>query len=112
MPERIETLIVGGGQAALALSHHLRARGREHLILERARVAESWRSERWDSLTFQFPSWSMQLPGHHYGGDDPEGFAPRDEVVRFLEEYRTKIAAPVREGVTVRAVSARGAAST
>lgn len=109
MPERIETLIVGGGQAALALSHHLRARGREHLILERARVAESWRSERWDSLTFQFPSWSMQLPGHHYGGDDPEGFAPRDEVVRFLEEYRTKIAAPVREGVTVRAASARGA---
>ena len=109
MPERIETLIVGGGQAALALSHHLRARGREHLILERARVAESWRSERWDSLTFQFPSWSMRLPGHDYEGSDSEGFAPRDEVVRFLETYRAKIAAPVREGVTVRAVSARGA---
>jgi putative flavoprotein involved in K+ transport len=109
VPERIETLIVGGGQAALALSYHLRARGREHLILERARVAERWRAERWDSLTFQFPSWSMRLPGHDYEGRDPEGFAPRDEVVRFLETYRSRIAAPLREGVTVRAVSPRGA---
>ena len=106
MPERIETLIVGGGQAALALSHHLRARGREHLILERARVAERWRSERWDSLTFQFPRWSITLPGLVHEGGDPEGFAPRDEVVRFLERYHTRIGAPVREGVTVRAVSA------
>jgi putative flavoprotein involved in K+ transport len=103
--ERIETLIVGGGQAALALSHHLRARGREHVILERARVAERWRSERWDSLTFQFPRWSIALPGFAHTGGDPEGFAPRDEVVRFLDDYRARIAAPVREGVTVRAVS-------
>jgi putative flavoprotein involved in K+ transport len=103
--ERIETLIVGGGQAGLALSYHLRGLGREHLILERARVAERWRTERWDSLTFQFPSWSIRLPGHEYRGGDPEGFAPRDEVVRFLDEYRARIAAPVREGVTVRSVA-------
>jgi putative flavoprotein involved in K+ transport len=105
--ERIETLIVGGGQAGLALSYHLRGLGREHLILERARVAERWRTERWDSLTFQFPSWSIRLPGLDYRGSDPEGFAPRDEVIRFLDEYRASIAAPVREGVTVRAVTAK-----
>jgi putative flavoprotein involved in K+ transport len=102
--ETIETVIVGGGQAGLALSYHLRALGREHLILERGRVAERWRSERWDSLTFQFPSWSIELPGHAYRGNDPEGFAPRDEVVRFLDAYRERIQAPVRTGVTVRAV--------
>jgi len=101
--ESVETVIVGGGQAGLALSYHLRARGREHVILERGRVAERWRSERWDSLTFQFPSWSIELPGHAYRGSDPEGFAPRDEVVRFLDEYRDLIKAPIRTGVTVRA---------
>ena len=105
MTERIETLIVGGGQAGLTLSYYLRGRGREHLILERARVAERWRSERWDSLTFQFPSWSIRLPGLDYRGGDPEGFAPRDEVVRFLDAYRVHIGAPVREGVAVRTVT-------
>lgn len=105
MTERVETLIVGGGQAGLALSYYLRGLGAEHLILERARVAERWRSERWDSLTFQFPSWSIRLPGLDYRGDDPEGFAPRDEVVRFLDEYRTHVRAPVHEGVAVRAVT-------
>jgi putative flavoprotein involved in K+ transport len=103
--ERVETLIVGGGQAGLALSYYLRGRGCEHLILERARVAERWRSERWDSLTFQFPRWSIRLPGLDYRGGDPEGFAPRDEVVRFLDAYRAHIRAPVREGVAVRAVT-------
>ena len=104
MSESIETVIVGGGQAGLALSYHLRALGREHVVLERGRVAERWRSERWDSLTFQFPSWSIELPGHAYRGGDPEGFAPRDEVIRFLDEYRDRIKAPLRTGVTVRAV--------
>jgi glycine/D-amino acid oxidase-like deaminating enzyme len=81
--EEIETVIVGGGQAGLAMSYHLGQLGREHLVLERQRIAERWRSERWDSLTFQFPNWSMELPGFAYRGADPEGFAPRDEVVRL-----------------------------
>lgn len=106
MAERVETVIVGGGQTALALSYHLRALGREHVILERARMAERWRSERWDSLVFQFPRYSMTLPGAGPPPGDPDGFPPRDEVVRFLEDYRARIAAPLREGVTVRAVTA------
>jgi len=102
-PERIETVIVGGGQAGLAMSHCLSRLGREHVVLERARVAERWRSERWDSLTFQFPNWSMRLPDHAYDGE-PDAFAPRDEVVRFLEAYASRIHAPVRCGVTVHAL--------
>ena len=103
--EAYETVIVGGGQAGLALSYYLSQLGREHVILERGRVAERWRSERWDSLAFQFPNWSIRLPGHEYRGGDPDGFAPRDEVVRFIEQYRDLITAPVRTGVTVRSVS-------
>ena len=102
---------MGGGQAGLALSYHLRRLGSEHVILERARVAERWRSERWDSLAFQFPSWSIRLPGHAYETDDPEGFAPRDEIVRFLERYHELVKAPVRTGVNVRAVSVKPGSS-
>ena len=86
MTEAYETVIVGGGQAALALSYFLSQLGREHVILERGRVAECWRSERWDSLAFQFPNWSIRLPGYEYRGGDPDGFASRDEVVRFIEQ--------------------------
>src|SRR5262249_31932748 len=81
--------------------------GREHLILERGRLAERWRSERWDSLTFQFPNWMIELPGYPYQRDDPEGFAPRDEVVRFLEGYAASIHAPLRLGVRVRTLRPR-----
>jgi putative flavoprotein involved in K+ transport len=103
--DRIETVIVGGGQSALALSYYLQALGREHVILERARMAERWRSERWDSLAFQFPRYSMTLPGFGPPAGDRDGFPPRDEVVRFLEDYRGRIAPPLKEGVTVRAVT-------
>lgn len=70
MVEFVETIIIGAGQAGLAMSHHLAQRGREHLVLERARIAERWRSERWDSLYFQFPNRMMRLPGHDYDGGD------------------------------------------
>jgi len=106
MEERHETVIVGGGHAGLAMSHHLSRRGRAHVVLERGRVAERWRSERWDSLCFQFPNWSLALPGQPYDGPEPDGFASRDEVVRFIDRYREAIAAPVRTGVHVTAVRA------
>jgi putative flavoprotein involved in K+ transport len=84
--ERIETVIVGGGQAGLAMSYSLGRLDQEHVILERRRVAERWRSERWDSLCFQGPNWNMRLPGFAHHAADPDGFAPRDDVVRYIEE--------------------------
>lgn len=99
--EKLETVVIGGGQSGLAMSYCLRQQGREHLILERHRIAERWRSERWDSLTFQFPNWAMNLPGHSYQAGDPESFAPKDEVVRYIENYASIIKAPLRCGVAV-----------
>lgn len=99
--ERVETLIIGGGQAGLVMSYHLKQLGREHLVLERARVAERWRTQRWDSLMFQFPNWSIALPDHAYSGNDPDGFSHKDAVLRFIEEYAARIQAPVRTGTNV-----------
>ena len=83
------------------MSYFLREQGREHVIVERRRLAERWRSERWDSLHFQFPNWSFQLPGHPYDGDAPDAFAHYPEVVRYLETYADKIEAPLRCGVDI-----------
>ena len=100
----VETVVIGGGQAGLTMSHALSLRGRPHIVLERARIAERWRTERWDSLRFQFPNWAMRLPSFGYTGDEPNAYAPRDEVVRFIEAYASAIEAPVRTGVEVRAL--------
>jgi putative flavoprotein involved in K+ transport len=105
MRERHDTVVIGGGQAGLAMSYHLRQIGREHVILERKRVAERWRSERWDSLCFQFPNWWLKLPGFEYRGDNPHGFAHHTQITEFIEDYARLIGAPVRCGVEVTAVS-------
>jgi putative flavoprotein involved in K+ transport len=84
MPESIETIVIGGGQAGLAMSYHLTLFGRPHVVLERGRVAERWQSERWDSLAFQFPNSMLRLPGHAYSGNAPDGFMGRDGVARFI----------------------------
>jgi putative flavoprotein involved in K+ transport len=97
MRERHDTVVIGGGQAGLAMSTVLQRRGHEHIVVERRRVGERWRTERWDSLRFQFPNWSIQLPGYTYPGDDPEGFAHYREIVRVVEDYATRSRAPVRE---------------
>lgn len=99
MNRLIHTAIIGGGQAGLAMSFHLKQRGIEHIVLERSRVAEGWRTERWDSLVFQFPNWSIKLPGHAYTTGNPDGFAPKDEIVTFLEGYADAIQAPLQCGV-------------
>ena len=103
--EKHDTVIVGGGQAGLAMSYHLRQRGREHIILERRRVAERWRTERWDSLRFQLPNQWLELPGKPYPGTDPDGFTHHPDVVRFVLDYAAEIAAPVRTGVEVTSLS-------
>ncbi len=100
--ERVETLIIGGGQAGLTMSHMLSKRGRPHLVVERARVAERWRSERWDGLHFQFPNWSIKLPDFPYAGGDPEGFATKQEVLRYIEAYADFVKPPLRTGVEVK----------
>jgi putative flavoprotein involved in K+ transport len=101
MREKHDTVIIGGGQAGLAMSYCLRQRGREHIVLERQRVAERWRTERWDSLRFQFPNSWLELPGKSYAGSDPDGFVHHSDVLRFIVEYAAEIAAPVRTGVGV-----------
>jgi putative flavoprotein involved in K+ transport len=101
--ERVGVLVVGAGQAGLALSAELGRRGVEHEVLERGRVAQSWR-DRWDSFCLVTPNWTIQLPDGRYDGDDPDGYLPRAEIVAFLERYADRLRAPVREGVDVRAV--------
>ena len=95
-----DTLVIGAGQAGLAMSRCLTDRGREHLVLERGRVAQRWRTERWDSFTLLSPNWQTRLPGHRYRGPDPHGFMTGGEVADFLEHYAR--GAPVRTGVAVR----------
>jgi putative flavoprotein involved in K+ transport len=98
--ESIDVVIVGAGQAGLSLSHELTAARVEHVVLERGRVGETWRG-RWDSFCLVIPNWTVQLPGGHYRGDDPDGFMPKSEIVRHLVGYAESFRAPVREGVTV-----------
>jgi len=101
--EQVETLVVGGGQAGLAVSHELTRNGVEHVVLERGHIGQSWR-DRWDSFCLVTPNWSVQLPHGAYDGDDPDGFMPRDEIVAFLERYAARSRIPVREGVAVRSL--------
>jgi putative flavoprotein involved in K+ transport len=104
-----ETVIVGGGQAGLSLSRELTNAGRRHVVLERGRVGERWRSERWESLTLLTPAWASTLPGQAVDGD-PGSYATRDRFVARLEEYAASFDAPVTEEVAVVGVeqSARG----
>ena len=99
--QRTDTLIVGGGQAGLAMSHCLTDRGIESVVLERGRVGERWRSERWDSLRLLTPSWQSRLPGWRYQGPDSDGYMTVPEVVSFLEGYARSFAAPVEERARV-----------
>ncbi len=102
--ERIDTVVVGGGQAGLAASWHLTRRGVEHVVLERGRVGQNWRTERWDSFVLNTPNWAQQLPGFAYAGDEPDEFAPLAEVIAYVEDYAASFEAPVREGVDVSAL--------
>jgi putative flavoprotein involved in K+ transport len=105
--EEIDAVVVGGGQAGLATSHALSRAGVGHVVLERGRIGETWRG-RWDSFCLVTPNWSVQLPGHPYDRDDPDGFMPRDEIVGYLERYAAAVAAPVREGVAVTSLARAG----
>jgi putative flavoprotein involved in K+ transport len=105
MTDRLEVVVVGAGQAGLAVSCELTHAGVAHVVLERARVGQSWRG-RWDSFCLVTPNWFVQLPGHPYDGGDPDGFMPRDEIVAYLERYAAGFEAPVREGIEVTSLGA------
>lgn len=103
--ERIETVIVGGGQAGLATSYYLTQEGREHVVLDQAaRAASAWRDGRWDSFTLVTPNWTLKMPGAEYDGPDRDGFMSRDEVVAYFEEYVDRFNLPVQYGVRVESI--------
>jgi putative flavoprotein involved in K+ transport len=107
LTEVVETLVIGGGQAGLAMSEHLSNRGRPHLIVERRRIAERWRTERWDSLVANGPAWHDRFPSRTFSGLDPDGFATKDQIVDYFVAYAEQIAAPIRCGVEVTALHAK-----
>lgn len=102
--EAVDAVVIGGGQAGLSLSYHLTQQGRRHVVLEQGRVAESWRTRRWDSLRLVGPNRTLELPGFPYAADDPDGFMGKDEVAAHLEAYARSFGAPLRERVRVTTV--------
>ncbi|HSR71835.1 MAG TPA: NAD(P)-binding domain-containing protein [Kiloniellales bacterium] len=98
------TLVIGAGHAGLAMSRCLAERSIDHAVLERGEVANSWRTERWDSLRLLTPNWQSRLPGFGYEGDDPDGYRSMPEVIAFIERYAHVISAPVETHTTVTSV--------
>ncbi|MBP6684967.1 MAG: NAD(P)-binding domain-containing protein [Leucobacter sp.] len=103
--EATEVLVVGGGQAGVAMSEHLTTRGIAHIVVERNRVAENWRSARWDSLVANGPAWHDRFPSMRFDGVADDEFAPKERVADYLERYAEQFCAPIRTGVEVRSVT-------
>lgn len=106
--EKVDTLVIGAGQAGVAMSEHLGKRGVPHLVLEKARVAESWRTARWDSLVANGPAWHDRFPGMTFAGLDGDAFAPKEQVADYFVAYAEQIKAPIRCGVEVKSVRREG----
>jgi len=104
LTEKIDTLVVGGGQAGIAMSEHLSNCNVPHLVLERLQIAERWRSERWDSLVANGPAWHDRLPGMEFADFDPDAFPSKERIADYLVAYADMINAPIRCGVEVREV--------
>ena len=105
MNEQIDTVVIGGGQAGLAISYYLTQQSREHVVLEQAaQVGNRWRNFCWDSFTWVTPNWTIRLPGAEYQGDEPDGFLTRAEIVSYFEQYVERFNLPMRYGVRVLAV--------
>ncbi|MGU3495719.1 flavin-containing monooxygenase [Xanthobacteraceae bacterium A53D] len=113
--EKIDTLVIGAGQAGVAMSEHLGKSGVPHIVLERARIAERWRSERWDSLVANGPAWHDRFPGLSFSDLDanlrPNDFVPKEQVADYFVAYAKQIDAPIRCGVEVRKVERNSAGS-
>ena len=103
----VTTIIIGAGQAGLAMSKHLAERSIDHVLLERGEVANSWKTERWDSLRLLTPNWQSRLPGYRYTGENPDGFMDMVDTVSFLRGYASVIDAPVMPHTKVLSVERR-----
>jgi putative flavoprotein involved in K+ transport len=103
----IDVVVIGAGQGGLSISQALSTAGREHIVLERGRIGQSW-CERWDSFTLVGPNWTIRLAGSNYDGSDPDGFMPRDDIVKYLTHYATQTSAPVHAGVEVTSLARSG----
>jgi putative flavoprotein involved in K+ transport len=106
--EKVETLVIGGGQAGIAASEHLTGFGVPHLVVERGRIAERWRTERWESLVANGPAWHDRFPNRLFSATGPEGFTPAAEIVDYLTAYAAQVQAPIRTGVEVTALRKQG----
>ncbi|QIB34229.1 MSMEG_0569 family flavin-dependent oxidoreductase [Ancylobacter pratisalsi] len=98
-------VIVGGGQAGLSTSYHLRQQGIDHVVFEKNKAMHSWETQRWDNFCLVTPNWQCELPGHPYAGPDPDGFMKKDEILSYLKGFRAAVEPPIREGVSVRRVA-------
>ena len=103
--EQIDTLVIGGGQAGIAMSEHLGKAGISHLVLERARIAERWRSERWDSLMANGPAWHDRFPNRDFNAHKPDAFVSKEEIADYLVDYATQVGCPIRENTEVTSLS-------
>jgi len=104
-PETVDTVVIGAGQAGVAMSEHLTAQRVPHLVLERDRIAERWRTGRWDSLVANGPAWHDRFPNLEFENVDPDDFPTKDQVAQYFETYAARFDAPIRTGVEVQNVT-------
>ena len=101
MKKHYSVIVVGGGQAGLAISYCLKNRGIDHLVFEKNYVGYAWQQKRWDTFCLVTPNWQCTLPGYHYPGDDPDGFMERDAIVEYIKDYAKSFNPPIKEGAEV-----------
>jgi putative flavoprotein involved in K+ transport len=106
-PQHLPVAVIGGGQAGLSMSYCLKQRGIAHLVFEKHSAMHVWSSRRWDTFCLVTPNWQCRLPGHDYPGQDPHGFMKKDEIIAYLEGFKTLVDAPLCEGVAVTRVTSR-----
>jgi len=102
--EKLDVVVIGGGQAGLGISYFLQKNKRDHIVFEQGRVGESWLSKRWDSFQVNTPNHVNTLPGLHYKGSEPDGFWHTKELVQYFDDYASKFNLPIKTGMTVKSV--------
>src|SRR5258708_5574943 len=99
--KKLHTVIIGAGHSGLSVSYFLAQKGIEHVVLEKGKIGETWRSRTWDSLRMVLPNWMTQLPGYNYNGPKPHAFDSKQEYIQYLQEYAKSFNAPIQTDATV-----------